>query len=262
MGMTLYMLCCCICFHEQEALSIVSLYSSSGSSLIYILLFGFFIPIVGTLQPMTLGTYWGGYRMATFHFAGNETYRAMLIRRDAIPLESTEGYAPLLRQRMESCGKLTDDEELWTGMLYSDGADIEAVLRRGFKAASGMQTFEEFNERYVYVPVTWLNLKGPLLNTKWDESLPVTDSIVDLVCETVGESGSGLGGKVQSGAVLQLVAHVVPWLYGHTKRMDLFDMTASKWSTARWTEEIDLPWLSRNLETMTVNPITREPLNA
>jgi hypothetical protein len=261
--MTLYMLCCCIVFQEQQALSVFTLASESTGSVMYLALFGLTIPIIGCVQPTTLGTYFGGYRMATFHFAGNETYRALLIRKDVIPAahSSRHGdYDEVLRERAEGYERITDDEELWTGMLYSDGADIEVALRKGFHQATRLTTFEEFDASYVYVPITLLNLKGPLLNTKWDESLPVTDRILELVCESVSQGKPGENPRLEPGAVLELVAHVVPWCYGRTKKMELFDLAGSKYSTSRWSEEISLPWSAQNLKLYASPGSIREPL--
>merc|ERR1719382_997332 len=108
--MTLYMLVCCIYFadgpNDFRAPEKGRLIYTSEA---YLVLFGFVIPVIGLLQPITLGRYFGGYRMATFHFAGNDAYRALLIRRDAIPCAPAEGsraqsvYGELLRQRASAC---------------------------------------------------------------------------------------------------------------------------------------------------------------
>ncbi|KAK3232624.1 hypothetical protein CYMTET_57040 [Cymbomonas tetramitiformis] len=40
------------------------------AALLYVAVFGVMIPVIGCLAPRVLGEYFGGYRMATFHFAG------------------------------------------------------------------------------------------------------------------------------------------------------------------------------------------------
>lgn len=231
----------------------------SGPSLIYaswyvvgyVFVFGLLIPVVGTLDPQTLGQYFGGYRMATFHFAGNETYRALLVRKNAIPSSSEDSscLGNLLRERVEGYNAITDDEDMFTALCYTDGTDVESALKRGFQGPSGMTDFDEFNESFMFVPITWLNMRGPLLNTKWDESLPVTDRFVELVCETVAGANTE-NARLPQGCILEFVAHVVPWMGGKTKRLELFDLTSSKWSQTRWEEEIELPWLPQQLAKM------------
>lgn len=253
--MTLYMLVCCMIFQQEDpALSLWRPDPVHTIPMVYLAIFGFAIPIIGLVQPITLGRYFGGYRMATFHFAGNDAYRALLIRRNVIPTAPPEGirdtsvYGSLLRLRADSCSRLTQDEDLWTGVLYADGADIEGSLRRGFEAPSGMTSFDEFDRSYVYVPVTWLNMRGPLLNTKWDEYLPVTDRIVDLCCETVGQPHAEGDIRLQPNTVLLHTQHAVPWAFGRRKRAELSDISGSAWSQARFVEEVELPWLRGELE--------------
>ncbi|CAE7025353.1 unnamed protein product [Symbiodinium natans] len=230
--MTMYMLVCSTKLCRERGLSGRSLWSDPASSGLYVAIFGVFIPFIGTLDPQTLGRYFGGYRMATFHFAGNETYRALLIDKAAIPA-SERTSLPIRRDRARGYERLTQDEDLFTALLYADGLDVEGALRRSFQAPSGLTDFEEFDRKYMFVPITWLNCRGPLLNTKWDESLPVTERFVELVCETLAASEEP---QLAKGTALQFVAHVVPWLGGRTKRLELFDLTASKWSTGRCVE--------------------------
>eukprot|EP00913_Durusdinium_trenchii_P016590 g15594.t1 len=61
----------------------------------------------------------------------------------------------------------------------------------------------------MFVPITWLNCRGPLLNTKWDESLPITESFVDLVGEALGFES-----RMPRGAILVFVAHPMVWMGG------------------------------------------------
>merc|ERR1719460_1897947 len=113
--MTLYMLCCCIVFQHERGMSALSLVSAHTSSLLYMGLFGIAIPVIGCVQPTTLGTYFGGYRMATFHFAGNETYRALLIRKDSIPAAHGDNscLGRLLRARALGYERITEDADLF-----------------------------------------------------------------------------------------------------------------------------------------------------
>jgi len=246
--MTAYMFLCSMDLCLARGLSGISLLSASLYDISYVFLFGLFIPLLGVIDPNTLGRYFGGYRMATFHFAGNEKYRALLIRKDSIPAahgdESCLG--SLLRARAHGYRRITEDTDLFTAVCYSDGADVEAALRRGFQAPSGLAEFDEFDRSFMFVPITWLNMRGPLLNTKWDESLPVTDRFIELVVEAISGKRAEEA-DLPHGCILEFVAHVVPWLGGHRKRLEMFDLTASQWSRARWTEEIELPWLPSQL---------------
>ena len=240
------MLVCSAKLCLEQGFSGRSLWKDPGSSGLYLFIFGVGIPFIGTLDPETLGRYFGGYRMATFHFAGNETYRALLVKKAAVVAE--EGpLGQLLRDRAKGYERLTQDEDMFTALLYADGLNVEGSLRRGFQAPSGLTDFDEFDRTYMFVPITWLNCRGPLLNTKWDESLPVTERFVELVCETLASSDEP---RLAPGTALQFVAHVVPWLGGRRKRLELFDLTASKWSASRWVEHVELPWLPHMLRSM------------
>lgn len=138
------------------------------ASMAYVAFFGLVIPSIGCLDPETLGRYLGGYRMATFHFAGNEMYHALLISKAAL-LEnqtSTGSIQRLLRQRAQEYDRVTEDLDLFTALLYSDGLDVEGALRRGCGRVEPTLDFEDFDQKYMFVPITWLNCRGPLLNTK------------------------------------------------------------------------------------------------
>ncbi|CAE7760349.1 unnamed protein product [Symbiodinium sp. CCMP2456] len=249
--MTMYMLICSAKLCLEQGFSGRSLWKDPGSSGLYLFIFGVGIPFIGTSDPQTLGRYFGGYRMATFHFAGNETYRALLVKKAAVlaeePLGARGPLRQLLRDRARGYERLTQDEDMFTALLYADGLNVEGSLRRGFQAPSGLTDFDEFDRTYMFVPITWLNCRGPLLNTKWDESLPVTERFVELVCETLAASEEP---RLAPGTALQFVAHVVPWLGGRTKRLELFDLTASKWSASRWVEDAELPWLPHRLRSI------------
>lgn len=210
------------------------------ASMAYVAFFGLVIPSIGCLDPETLGRYLGGYRMATFHFAGNEMYHALLISKAALPENqtSTGSIQRLLRQRAQEYDRVTEDLDLFTALLYSDGLDVEGALRRGCGRVEPTLDFEDFDQKYMFVPITWLNCRGPLLNTKWDESLPITDSFVELVLDALGYAEA----QLPRGVALLFVAHAVPWLGGQRKRVELFDLADSKWSDRRWCEDAALPW--------------------
>eukprot|EP00434_Breviolum_minutum_P024666 symbB.v1.2.021783.t2/scaffold1902.1/size96554/5 len=202
------------------------------ASLTYIAFFGLIIPSIGCLDPETLGRYFGGYRMATFHFAGNEMYHAMMISKAALAAHIDTGNAvqQLLLKRCEEYKRVTEDLDLFSALLYSDGLDVEGALRRGCGRVEPNLDFEDFDRKYMFVPITWLNCRGPLLNTKWDESLPITGSFIELVLEAMGFSEA----QLPRGVALLFVAHAVPWLGGQRKRLELFDLADSKWSDRRW----------------------------
>jgi len=246
--MTAYMFLCSLALCQASGLSGLSLWDSSPYVIGYLFFFGAFIPIVGMLDPQTLGRYFGGYRMATFHFAGNETYRALLIRKDSVPAAQGDNscLGGLLRARALGYERISEDTDLFTALCYSDGTNVEAALRRGFRAPSGCADFDEFDRSFMLVPITWLNMCGPLLNTKWDESLPVTDRFVELVVEAISGKCAD-DADLPDGCILEFVAHVVPWLGGRRKLLEMFDLTASQWSRARWAEEVELPWLPSQL---------------
>ncbi|CAK8989208.1 unnamed protein product [Durusdinium trenchii] len=208
---------------------------------LYVGFFGWVIPGIGCLDPEALGRYFGGYRMATFHFAGNEMYHALLVCKDYLTSLEPSGPAgsvrKLLLERRQDYLRLSEDLDLFTALLYSDGLDVEGALRRGFRRPSGLEDFEDFDRKYMFVPITWLNCRGPLLNTKWDESLPITESFVDLVGEALGFES-----RMPRGAILVFVAHPMVWMGGQRKLLELFDLTDSKWCEHRWREEVDLPW--------------------
>ena len=49
-----------------------------------------------------------------------------------------------------------------------------------------------------------------MLATRWDESLPITGSFIELVLEAMGFSEA----QLPRGVALLFVAHAVPWLGG------------------------------------------------
>lgn len=53
-----------------------------------------------------------------------------------------------------------------------------------------------------------------LLATRWDESLPITGSFIELVLEAMGFSEA----QLPRGVALLFVAHAVPWLGGQRPR--------------------------------------------
>ena len=50
-------------------------------------------------------------------------------------------------------------------------------------------------------------------DTRWDESLPITDSFVELVLDALGYSEA----QLPRGVALLFVAHAVPWLGGQRR---------------------------------------------
>ena len=51
---------------------------------IYVMIFGLIIPCIGYFNPYILGKYFGGFRMASFHFTGNETQIGFFIHKRLI----------------------------------------------------------------------------------------------------------------------------------------------------------------------------------
>lgn len=51
---------------------------------LYIFIFGFLVPFIGCVSPNILGSYLGGYRMASFHFVGNEQEYGIFVSKELL----------------------------------------------------------------------------------------------------------------------------------------------------------------------------------
>jgi len=313
---------------------------TTWSILFYIGIFGMAIPIIGCFSPLFLGKVLGGYRMASFHFVGNEQAQCFLISKkvvkkiyrcwlkenfgdDGKPLLSKDhlqmseenastiselpylvrlllvkkfGYvqlekkiealnektnaskshvrhetilqkqgetildcsdncsktAPLLSRKQENFTQnnhnkaaaadsasekvkptsvwqktatknvvdimlddytITNDSDYTAFPLFADGLDLDLYLRLYtktycdvdgpnetneksaelkvskhdiFSGNKNNTAFEELNKDYIFFTLNWLNIVGPLLNTKWDETLSsIVERYRDIVLDTM-----------------------------------------------------------------------------
>ena len=156
---------------------------------VYVVLLAVFIPVLGCFSPRLLGKYFGGYRMASFHFVGNEHAHGLFVRRALLQECKGEGgwLVRLLQKRAAetASAKLSDDDQFLQFPLLADGFDIQQIaVERAFCSVSGAKSMLCGGEEYVFFTLNWLNVFGELLNTKWDESLTqVTDRAFELVLE-------------------------------------------------------------------------------
>jgi len=150
---------------------------------LFVVIFGVLIPLIGLVDPKTCGHYLGGYRMATFHFSGNETQHIFLVKRSRIASLHDDAPTPLarlLRRRSSDAGpQLCDDKEFLSLMLTNDGFDVLKTLEQsiGQIRKKLSDVCEDWESEYVCVPMAWLNYNGLLLSTKWDESISAVSKV-------------------------------------------------------------------------------------
>ena len=164
---------------------------------VYIVATSVLVPSLGVISPVLLGRYCGGYRQATFHFAGNEMVHGFFIKRQLLAQaqagskhsHSHGAYPyilrPLLEQRLPAAPQsFSDDDEYLRFPFLCDGFNVDAAARQALCEVSGCASFEQARADYVFCTLNWLNMHGALLCTKWDESVaPITSRYFKLIEE-------------------------------------------------------------------------------
>jgi hypothetical protein len=203
---------------------------------LYIVLVGVMIPVIGCASPHLLGRYFGGYRGATFHFAGNEMVHGCFVRRclllaDEVTTRSsdhTHGYvrrALKTKRLAEASNALADDPEFLRFPFLADNFNVDSIARKHVWKASKCTSFSDFNSEYVFFTLSWLNMNGPLLNTKWDESVkPITDRMLELIDECFTD-------RISSDIVV-LRVHPIS-LLATQKRWDLWPLSGAKTTSGK-----------------------------
>lgn len=130
------------------------------------------VPLVGYFNPDALGKFLGGFRMATFHFVGNEAVHGFFVRRTVLerlhPVRDGRWHRVLAERAAESTS-LSGDPAFLQMIFYADGMDFGPVLDAAASVA-GLPA-HEFSEQYVWLSLLSLNSSWAMLNTKWDESI-------------------------------------------------------------------------------------------
>ena len=157
----------------------------------YVAIYGIVFPLVGFFYPTTLGRYFGGYRMATFQYVGNEAVfgfflhrsvsqrlRAECVRWDAKLARKRRPWNALLAERARAPGGLVQDQGLLQMMYFCDGMDFAPVVCEAARLVE--IPLDQFAAEYVWVSMRSLNTEWALLNTKWDELVsPVSQRFIE-----------------------------------------------------------------------------------
>ena len=138
-------LCWAVWWHNRGldgTFAFESFESLGAAQLAYMLVLGVLAPVLGIMSPRLLG-HVGGYRMETFHFAGNEWTSALFVKRKLFQAlhnkhvsSSTSGSSSsttlddcLLRRVSESSKQFNTDDEFLKFPVAADGFDIDAATR-------------------------------------------------------------------------------------------------------------------------------------
>lgn len=107
------------------------------------------VPVVGLLNWRVLGKWLGGYRMASFHFAGNELVTFYLIKKEDF-VDGGGGGA----------GAPGMEKEVALAAFAGDGVDVTPIV-------------DKYVDTHTMILLSTVMCDGhaPLLNTKFDESL-------------------------------------------------------------------------------------------
>ena len=212
-------------------------------SFLYVAFFCLLVPAVGYVSPDLLGKYLGGYRMATFHFVGNEAVHGYFVRRtvaarlaeavsEARAGKDCRRWHALLKERVEACESMLEDPNVLQMMYYTDGMDFGPVIESAASKA-GLE-LREFCDEYVYVSMFMLNAGWAMLNTKWDESVAC---ISQRFARGVREGLSPLG----EGDVILFETRPLAYVAGE-KTYTVGDMCDPERTTERYSA--GLPWLA------------------
>ena len=197
-------LCWAVWWHNRgldDTFAFKSLESLDVAQVAYVLVLGVLVPVLGIVSPRLLG-HVGGYRMATFHFAGNEWASALFVKRTLLQAlrnkhtssskdknsSTTTTLDDCLLRRVSECSKqFNADDEFLKFPVAADGFDIDAATRHpSFVAATGAKSYHESIHTFVFVTLDYLNINGPLLLTKWDESIhPIRRRFLELVRDSL-----------------------------------------------------------------------------
>ena len=188
----------------------------SAAGMAYIAAVGLLVPLLGAASPASLGRWCGGYRQATFHFAGNEMVHGLFIKRTLLERPGAAGRyirGPLALLRLPAApARLTEDDEFLRFPFLCDNFKVDAAVRAALCKVSGAKDLEGAEQGYIFVSLNWLNMHGALLNTKWDESVTaITQRYFELLLEELAPAATD---------VLVLTVHPIP-LLATTKRWDM-----------------------------------------
>ena len=216
--------------------------------LLLVLLTGIGAPILGLISPEILGKYFGGYRMASFHFAGNERCGGFFLRRSVVKSAvatqngTSRDLSVLLGKLLLESDCLVNSHEFWTFALYADGFNILMAAEDVAKISSA-QDINEFDKEFMFVCTSTLNYQGLLLNTKWDESLvSITaryEEIVKVIVKPFANKGD----------VLRLNVFSLPHIFAPSRTWQAFDMFASDNTLVKGIDECSwskVPTLSKS----------------
>ncbi len=180
--------------------------------LLYGLLFGIIIPITGLISTKFLGKYLGGYRMANFHFAGNEQATCFLIETSNLKEKSDDGKTTYKFNTMEQYSHFS---------FGADSMDIRPCI-------------VDYEETHTPLMLRFEMLRSTMLNTKFDESLEI---ITMRYAEMIRQK------YTTKGKMLMFVALSVDYFTGMKKKFEIWDL-ADGIDHRRLvrTGHVDLPW--------------------
>ena len=223
--MTAYLLWCSTALLPTQ-LPTAEILTTQALPLAFVAVFGLAIPAVGFASTEFLGRYLGGYRMANFHFAGNEHAVLLLL--------------PKSRLRPEVAAIISAETELAGFPIGADGVDARPLLAR------------KYEQTHTPMLLRTLITTAPMLNSKQDESIV---SIRAAYCEYVAEELlTALPAELKGGAaapkqqqLLLLTCYPTAFLGMHagqrTKRWDVATFEESGGgSRVLSAGEVALPW--------------------
>eukprot|EP00466_Bigelowiella_natans_P009800 jgi/Bigna1/76477/fgenesh1_pg.41_\ len=186
--------------HARKVDEAVDISVMGALSFAYVGVLGVLVPLIGSFSTTLLGRYLGGYRMANFHFAGNEVHTLLLLPTDRLLPGVAKG--------------IDGTSEVMAFPWGADGMDVRAIVRPWLKTHTPIRLGTAIS-------------KLEILNTKWDESLvSIRDAYLRIICEEYFQPGAREGGDPVS--LVVLTAGTVPfWCGGRGKPFDLTEITYS-----------------------------------
>lgn len=150
----------------------------SWTTVLYVTLTSVVVPMVGLVDYSFLGRWLGGYRMATFHFAGNDEGNGFFIRVNAIKAYldhhardgSTTAITGLMGRLAGAHTGLQHCDQFWEFSHCTDGFNPAITVQPAATLSSAADA-NEFSREFTFVSLAAIGAWGWLLTTKFDETL-------------------------------------------------------------------------------------------